>query len=357
MAGLKEEMALAAAKVDAFLNEDVFPSSVEPAQLREAVASYPARGGKRLRPILAMWSCGALGGEPDKALKVGAAIEIYHNWTLVHDDIIDRDEVRRGEPTAHKRLQAHAYGRYDADEEESLEYGKSFAILAGDVQQAWAVDAILRSVEDGVAPELAIALARRLCRTVNRELISGEALDVDFPYRKSWPDEYEVMKMMSWKTGTLLKFCAQAGGAVGLGRADFEEGPLERLGVFAERLGVAFQLMDDHLGVFGDAAEFGKPLCSDFREGKPTILILKAFARLDERGRGRLEALMKLDHYGQREIEAARKLLRDSGAEEANRALAAKLSAESKNALLELPPSNYRDLLAELADSLLKRHV
>ena len=358
MSELSEELKAVASQVGGLLSTDPFPSRVEPAHLREAVKSYPLRGGKRLRPALAMWSCGALGGDPAMALRIGSAIEIYHNWTLVHDDIIDRDEIRRGIPTAHKVLERHGYDKLDMDEDEAVEYGKSFAILAGDIQQAWAVDMLLRSVDDGVSAPLALALARRLCETVNRELISGEALDVEFPHRVAEvPGEVEVFRMMSWKTGTLLKFCAQAGGAVALGKADFSGEPLTHLGDFAEKLGVAFQLIDDHLGVFGESSEFGKPICSDMREGKPTLLLLKALARLDEKGRGRLTSLIGLESYGRTEIEAVRRILRDCGAEAANKSLAEKLSTESKDALRLLPDSKYRFLLLELADQLLGRQV
>jgi geranylgeranyl diphosphate synthase type I len=299
-----------------------------------------------------------LGGDPAKALKLGAAIEIYHNWTLVHDDIIDRDDLRRGLPTTHKTLEKYAYDTLDMDDEDAEAYGKSFAILAGDIQQAWSMDLILRSVEDGVPAPLALALVRRLCETVNRELISGEALDVEFPHRLlELPSEIEVLKMMAWKTGTLLKFCVQAGGAIALGKPDFNGEPLARLGVFAERLGLAFQLIDDHLGVFGECAEFGKPICSDLREGKPTILYLKALAKLDEKGRAKLKSLTRLRDYGYEDVEAVRKLFRESGAEAANKALAAKFSAEAKTALSGLPDSKCKSLLSELAAQLLGRRV
>ena len=355
---LSEELKALASQVTDVLSGDSFPSRVEPAHLREAVKSFPLRGGKRLRPILAMWSCGALGGDPAKALKVGSAIEIYHNWTLVHDDIIDRDEVRRGLPTTQKILELHGDEILHMDDEDAAEYGKSFAILAGDIQQAWAIDLLLRSTEDGVSPELAIALTRRLCETVNRELISGEALDVEFPYRLlERPSEVDVFKMMSWKTGTLLKFCAQAGGSVALGKADFSGELLTHMGDFAEKLGIAFQLIDDHLGVFGESSEFGKPICSDMREGKPTMLFLKALARLDAKGKARLESLVGLDSYGVKEIDSVRALMRESGSEAANKALAAKLSAESKEALRQIPDSKYKTLLFELADQLLGRSV
>ena len=93
-----------AAEIDRVIADDAFPETVQPAFLRDSVRDYPGRGGKRLRPALLLWCCGLLGGELRRAWLPAAAVEVWHNWTLVHDDIIDRDALRRGVPTAHCRL-------------------------------------------------------------------------------------------------------------------------------------------------------------------------------------------------------------------------------------------------------------
>ena len=108
---LKNELAMVRGIIDEFIADDPFPASVCPEELREAVRLYPMRGGKRLRPVLALWACGAVGGETSRALNAAAAVEIFHNWTLVHDDIIDCDEVRRGKPTCHVELRARGTAR------------------------------------------------------------------------------------------------------------------------------------------------------------------------------------------------------------------------------------------------------
>ena len=92
----KDELARVAAMVGNELNSDAFPEQVRPAVLGAAVRDYPCRGGKRLRPALVLWACELFGGSPERALPAAVALEIYHNWTLVHDDIIDRDDLRRG---------------------------------------------------------------------------------------------------------------------------------------------------------------------------------------------------------------------------------------------------------------------
>ena len=124
---LEKELALVRGLVEEFLEDDPFPETVRPPALREAVRLYPLRGGKRLRPALTLWSCGAVGGDPVRALNAAAAVEIYHNWTLVHDDIIDCDELRRGKPTCHVELRARGTARFGLDAERSAKFGTDFA--------------------------------------------------------------------------------------------------------------------------------------------------------------------------------------------------------------------------------------
>lgn len=340
------------------LSEDPFPESIEPECLRAAVRSYPFRGGKRIRPAILLWSCGALQGNIEKAVFAAAAIEIYHNWTLVHDDIIDGDEFRRNLPTTHVELATHAAAAYGASKSAAAKFGRDFAILTGDLQQAWAVDMFLRSTEKGVSPDLVIKLARMLQEKVNRELLSGEALDVEFPMKPLRSvSRRDVMKMMSGKTSSLLRFSAQCGGAIAIDSADFTKAPLACLGDFAESLGLAFQLRDDYLGVFGTKDEFGKPICSDFKERKHTVLCLEAWERLDDKGRAELAELSGLLAYGDVEIGKIRKLLSDCGAADAILRESEMLTDKAFEALNELPDGKYKKLLAELVRYLMKRNV
>ena len=172
---LEKELALVRGLVEEFLEDDPFPETVRPPALREAVRLYPLRGGKRLRPALTLWSCGAVGGDPVRALNAAAAVEIYHNWTLVHDDIIDCDELRRGKPTCHVELRKAGTEQFQLNADRARKYGEDFAILAGDLQQSWAMDVLIRSTDRGVSPETALSMARRMESFLGRELISGEA--------------------------------------------------------------------------------------------------------------------------------------------------------------------------------------
>ena len=355
---LQDALRNAAEEITAILSADSFPSTIYPECLRSAVRSYPIRGGKRIRPALLLWSCGILGGNTDSARNAAAAVEVYHSWTLVHDDIIDEDEVRRGLPTTHMELAAHAESAYQKKNALCNKFGRDMAILAGDSQQAWAIDLLMRSTELGCDPSLVINLTRRLQDTVNRSLISGEALDVELPMRElTEVSREEVLKTILGKTVCLLQYCVQTGGAIALGSADFSRPELHLLGEYAKALGIAFQYRDDYLGIFGDFKTFGKPLGSDFQESKPTLLFIEALEALSEAGRRELLSLTALPEYPVEVIQKIRLLLQESGA-------AGKLLGEIEQytdqalaCLDSLPDNLYRQLLVDLTVSLLNRKV
>lgn len=355
---LQDALRQVASEIIAVLSNDPFPAAVYPECLCSAVRSYPVRGGKRIRPALVLWTCGALGGDVRKALNAAAAVEIYHSWTLVHDDIIDEDEVRRGLPTTHVELASHAAAAYKRDKKACDKFGCDMAILAGDIQQAWAVDLLMRSTELGCDPALVMELARRLQSTVNRGLISGEALDVELPMRElNKVTRAEVIKTIIGKTVCLLQFCLQSGGAIALGSADFNRPELKNLADYANAMGIAFQLRDDYLGIFGDFKTFGKPLASDFQEGKPTLLYLDAMEHLPEAGQKELLELTGLEEYPMETVRKIRALLRDSGA--ADRLLK-EISDYTDQALVclnALPDNPYRQLLIDLTAYMLDREV
>lgn len=354
---LEKELAIARGLVEEFLMDDPFPAKVRPAALQEAVRLYPFRGGKRLRPVLALWSCGAAGGEPVRALNAAAAVEIYHNWTLVHDDIIDCDELRRGKPTCHVELRNRGAGELGLDPVRARKFGTDFAILAGDLQQSWALDVMLRSTDRGVSAETTLAMARRMQSFLGRELISGEAMDVEFEYRSGRPSLPELTEMIRGKTGALLAFSAECGAMAALDTPDWNAPDVAALSSFASELGFAFQLLDDLLGVFGDEQTFGKPLFSDFREGKPTLLFLRAMAALRPEEQAELDSMMNRASYSAEDGRRIRCLLEKSGARDALERDAAESSEKALASLARLPENRFRSLLEALAEHLLKRNV
>lgn len=345
-----------AESIDQLLAKDEFPFSIRPDYLADAVRAYPVRGGKRLRPALLIWSCGLLGGDEEKALYPAAAVEVYHNWTLVHDDIIDRDDTRRGMPTAHVQLAAELQKRFQLSPEQAARSGEDFAILAGDLQQGWANDLLLRSTEHGVSAEVAVALSRNLQKLANRELICGEALDIEFSLRELselHPDS--LRRMLSGKTSALLEFCTEAGGMIALDECNPEREEIVRLGEFAHAAGIAFQLRDDHLGIFGDFQSLGKPLGNDLREGKATILLLETMRMANAADREELQSLIGLPEYTTETLNRVRRIMRDSGAVAATAAEAAHLAEQARNILRGFPDNACRQNMLDLINFLINR--
>jgi len=353
-----EELCVIREKIDNIIKNDGFPNAVRPEFLREAVRDYPCRGGKRLRPALLVWGCGLLDGDIEKAFLPAAAVEIYHNWTLVHDDIIDNDDFRRGVPTTHKLLESKAIESFDRAGGDCRKFGSDFAILAGDIMQGWAVDMLLKSSEKGVPANVVLSLAREMQTLVNRELISGEALDVEFSYKSIESiSSDDVLEMIRMKTGVLLSFCAGAGAALALGSADMNDERIMALSKFASLAGIAFQLRDDWLGVFGDEEKFGKPAGSDLREKKPTLLLMKTLENLSASDKAELLSYLGQDNFSASVLKNARTLIRSSGAETIVEKMAAAYTKEASSILSGFPENKYRGFLFDFLNYMTGRKI
>lgn len=342
--------------VDSLLASDRFPGTIRPEYLRTAVLDYPLNGGKRLRPAVLIWCCRMLGGKESQALYPAAAAEVCHNWTLVHDDIVDQDKTRRNRPTCHVALASEVRSRFGLAESEAERTGRDFAILTGDVQQGWANDLLLRSAEHGVSPKVVVGVMRRFQELANRDLICGESLDVEFSLRSLESIELdEVREMLRGKTGALLRFCAEAGAMIALDTDDPETPEVKKLGEFALAAGNAFQLRDDYLGIFGDFETLGKSVGGDLREGKATILLLASLRMAQPAARARLLRMLGHREYTQHDLETVRRIMIDSGAAECVNNEAAELAARAREILMEFPKNVYRKCLLELVDYLIAR--
>ena len=353
---MRDSLSRIAARVEAAIAADPFPDGIRPDYLRRAVRDYPLRHGKRLRPALVFW-CGTL-FDPDaeaRLLRPAAAVEIFHNWTLVHDDLIDRDDFRRGEPACHVRI-AEDLRTFPVSEAEKRHQAAGFAMLAGDLQQAWASDLMLRSARHGVRPEVAAALTANMLHLGSHELISGEALDMELSLRaveEVAPEEADAM--IDLKTGALLQLAAETGAMAALQTADRNAPEVAAVGHFALHCGRAFQMRDDLLGIYGNAPELGKPIGNDLREAKRTPLILTALKRLSPAGRQALTGLLHREEYTQEMLDEARTILAECGA----KAVIEQRIADSAHACAEelarLPDAPPRRILAEFADYLVSR--
>ena len=274
-------------------------------------------------------------------------MEFYHNWTLIHDDIIDNDSTRRGQKSVH----AGVADAFAGSGEKAAEYGRDIAILAGDALHSAAVAQIARLAENGVSAEVALKILSLLEGNYGLHLISGEALDtrqgVILSPRGFWNvKEEEVLEMIRGKTGALFAVSVLAGGMIGLDSADETDPRLTALCDFAFHCGTAFQLQDDILGLTSDEKTLGKPIFSDLREGKPTLLLLRSYANASENERCFLRETVGKNAAEPELVKARDIILKNGGVKEAAQMAFEELE-KAKKALLSVPAGKNRDLLEE----------
>ena len=259
-----------------------------PANLLAAMRHGVLNGGKRLRPFLVIECADLLGGNRDAALRVGAALECVHCYSLVHDDLpaMDDDDMRRGQPTVHRA------------------FDEATAILAGDSLLTFAFDIIAAPetlLTDGQKVELILALGRA---AGHGGMAGGQALDL--AAEKSPPDEAGIVTLQAMKTGALIRFACEAG-AIVAGAAKEDRA---RLRAFGEKIGLAFQLADDLLDLTADAETMGKATGKDAARGKGTLVALNGQTWAEDRLEQLVaEAEALLAPYGVRSailVEAAR---------------------------------------------------
>ena len=248
-------------QVEAYLESLSFGHEAGTERLAEAMSYSLLAGGKRIRPVLALATAEALGGEPESVMPFAAAIEMIHTYSLIHDDLpaMDDDELRRGKPTCH------------------VAYGEDVAILAGDGLFAEALALALS--QPVVDPGGLVAAARELAAAVGvGGMVGGQFIDVS---TGGGPGAAGLRRLHELKTGRLIAASVKC--VVLLCGA---RGPATiALGRFAEELGVVFQIVDDILDVTGDDAELGKPSGSDVRHGKRTYVSVHGLERARELAR------------------------------------------------------------------------
>jgi len=355
-----EELTICADEIANFLLQPKYLNRFNPKHLRDAVTLYIRSGGKRLRPAILLWSCGAVGADPKMAIPAAAAVEIFHTWTLVHDDIIDRDDLRRGSATVHKHF--HEEGKRDFPElsdEDAFHYGTSVAVLAGDIQHGWGISMMAELTEEhGLAPEVAIHLIERLDNEVLNLLVDGEVLDVQFCHVPLEELTREEIENMLWKkTGVLYRYCAEAGGMIGMGKVDIEEPKLKALSDFSSQCGIAFQLQDDLLGVIGDSNMTGKPVGNDIREGKRTSLVHFAYANSNESEKEIISRTLGNQNADEKDVKKVISILDNRGGIEETRKRARKYIESALPRLDILEDSKYRDLLRTWGEFMINRDI
>lgn len=294
-----------------------------PTQLYKAAAHLIEHGGKRLRPYMVVKSCEILGGTMKQALTAAASVEMIHNFTLVHDDIMDNDEMRHGVPTVHTK------------------FGIPVGILAGDVLFSKAFEII--SSESKMPSQVSMKLVSNLSKACV-DVCEGQMLDIMMAQSQKIPTESQYIQMIEKKTAALFEVSC----AMGAICADTKRKDVTNLSSFGKNLGVAFQIVDDLIGVTGDSKITKKPVGNDIREGKKSLPILLAINSANKQ-----DKQIMLDAFGnasasKNEIDAAVRAIRTMGIENKVRKKAMQYSNAAKKSLSEYDGSAKKELVSLL---------
>ncbi|HBB36432.1 MAG: hypothetical protein UX02_C0004G0060 [Candidatus Moranbacteria bacterium GW2011_GWC1_45_18] len=306
-------------------------------------------GGKRVRAGFMYWGYRAAGGNDfEKIIEASMSIELTHIFLLIHDDIIDRDDFRHGVQTIHKRYEGLAKKFYK--KAEPKHFGDSMAIVAGDMAAAFGNEIIFNSRFSPERKQKALLKLQEI--VVNT--VSGEILDVMLE-AKGRATEKEIIEVHRNKTA---KYTVEGPLHLGALLAGADEKILKVLSEYAVPVGIAFQIQDDILGAFGNEKKLGKPVCSDLREGKQTLLIVKALENSDVKQKKLVKKLLGNKNVSESDIESFRRVIRETGSFEYSQNLARKYVEEGK-AAIEKSDFNreVKAFLIGIADYIVKREV
>lgn len=298
----------------------------EPRSLYKPMNYVLAGGGKRIRPVLVMLACEVVGGRARDAVHAGAAIEILHNFTLVHDDIMDNAASRRGRKTVHTRWDANV------------------AILTGDALLALAYRVLLRT-ESTRLKEISQTFTEGVL-----EVCEGQAYDKEYELRRKVTLE-DYLLMIQKKTGRMVTASTEIGALIG-NATDTE---LDALRQYGEHIGRAFQVQDDLLDIVGDEKKFGKQIGGDVREGKKTFLLLEALRRSRGKDRDELMKLIAKRGVPPSKVPRIRAIYESTGAIDAALGRIAADIDEAKRQLRRLRSSEATSMLHWFSDMLLNR--
>lgn len=313
-------------QVNAFL--DALPYERTPKSLYEPIRYVLSMGGKRIRPVLMLLGYNLYKEDTDKILMNAIALETYHNYTLLHDDLMDQADLRRGHETVHKKWDANT------------------AILSGDSMLVLAYERMAQCDSRHLADVL------RLFTTTALEIGEGQQYDMEFETCDDVREE-EYIEMIRLKTSVLLA-CALKIGAI-LAEAPDEDA--DNLYKFGEQIGLAFQLQDDYLDVYGDSKVFGKKIGGDITSNKKTFMLINAFSHANEAQRQELEKWVNAKSFDREEkIAAVTRLYNEIGIDKMAQAKIAYYFEQSKKYLDAVQvPAERKEELQKYAQRMMKR--
>ena len=313
-------------KVNTYL--DTLPYNRKPQSLYEPVKYVLSMGGKRIRPCLMLMAYNLYKEDPETILSSACALETYHNYTLLHDDLMDNANVRRGHQTVHKKWNANT------------------AILSGDSMLVLAYQHMQQCDERKLKPVLDLFTETAL------EIGEGQQYDMDFETRSDVTED-EYIEMIRLKTSVLLA-CALKIGAI---LADAPQSDADNLYKFGEQIGLAFQLQDDYLDVYGDPAVFGKAIGGDILCNKKTYMLINAYNRANDEQRATLEKWLNAkDYEPQEKIKAVTAIYNEIGIDRLAEEKIKYYFDQSRQYLAQVKVDDARkQVLHAYADAMLKR--
>jgi geranylgeranyl diphosphate synthase type I len=262
---IKTEIDFTASKINQFILSNVHGS---PLHLYDASLHYIKSGGKRLRPFLSIKSCQLFGGTMETAIPYASSVELIHNFTLIHDDIMDNDNLRHNVSAVHKQ------------------FGVPVAILSGDVLFSKAFQIVsLYGKRHELSSETVLKMVNLLSSSCI-EICEGQALDIKMSTDENFSSKDEYIRMIEKKTASLFKVSCEIGT---LSSSNCSEMDIDNLSNYGKKIGIAFQLIDDLIGIYGDSNITGKAVGNDIREGKKTFPILLAIQNLDPTDKSKLK--------------------------------------------------------------------
>ena len=302
----------------------------DPKKLYDAAGHLIVNGGKRLRPFMVIKSCEILGGKRSAAMPAASAVEMVHNFTLVHDDIMDNDEMRHGVPTVHKK------------------FGMPIAILAGDVLFSKAYQIITNSK---LSPNATLNLVKKLAQACV-DVCEGQLLDIKMAEEQKIPNQSEYITMIGKKTAALFDVSCSMGAIC----ATNNKKDISNLSSFGRNLGIAFQITDDLIGVMGDPKITKKPVGNDLREGKKSLPILIAIKLAKGNNKKIILRAFGNSKITKKELNKAVEVIRSLGIEENVRGQASRYAQRAKKSLAKYSGPQKEELIT-LLDFVVKRSV
>ena len=315
--------------IDAKIEESL--RAITNPRIRAAATHILGAGGKRIRPSLMMTVYKAVGGvDINKAVWIAVALELIHNWTLIHDDIIDKSDMRRGVSTVHKR------------------WNETVAILSGDMLNNLAYRMITQSGWDEstikkVLEEIAVA---------SMEVIDGELLDVEFE-GTTYLTEQDYFKMIRKKTGSLFSASARIGAILGTR----DEHVINAMEKYGQMIGLAFQVQDDLLDITGNTNDFGKEIGKDIKEGKKTLMVIHALNTAAVTDAKKLKTILSTDITSATQIQEAMKIMQEAGSIDHACQMLTRFAQEASEQLKAITHTRYSVALEELASFITTRRI